>query len=358
MAHCHSENNAQDAKKPRPWYRRLDYLLWGSFTGIAILYALAWLAPGFTAQTPWLHDFAGGVFELMNLMWWSLLLAIVLVGLIGQIPREFITSILGKGGGISGIFRATLAGVLLDLCSHGILMVGMRLYERGASLGQVVAFLLASPWNSFSLTLILIALIGLPWTLAFIAFSMGIGIVSGLVFDMLTRRGVLPENPNDTDLPDNFRFWGEAKSRFRKFTFDAAWLRGMLWDGMKGSRMVLRWIFFGVLLAGAVRGFVSPEAFQDWFGPSLAGLGLTIIAATILEVCSEGTTPVAAEIVNRAGAPGNGFAFLMTGVSTDYTEIMSLKETTRSWKIALFLPLVTVPQVLLVSWLINTYMAG
>ena len=43
----------------------------------------------------------------------------------------------------------------------------------------------------------------------------------------------------------------------------------------------------------------------------------------------------------------------MTGVSTDYTEIMVLKDYTRSWKIALFLPLLTVPQVLLIAWMMN-----
>ena len=49
----------------------------------------------------------------------------------------------------------------------GILIVGAKLYECDANIGQVIVFLIASPWNSFSLTLILIAFIGLPWTLAF-----------------------------------------------------------------------------------------------------------------------------------------------------------------------------------------------
>jgi hypothetical protein len=43
----------------------------------------------------------------------------------------------------------------------------------------------------------------------------------------------------------------------------------------------------------------------------------------------------------------------MTGVSTDYTEIMVLRDTTKSWKIALFLPLLIVPQVIVIAWLIN-----
>ena len=51
-----------------------------------------------------------------------------------------------------------------------------------------------------------------------------------------------------------------------------------------------------------------------------------------------------------------GFAFLMAGVSTDYTEIMVLRGVTKSWRIALSLPLLTVPQILLLGWIMN--MAG
>lgn len=119
--------------------------------------------------------------------------------------------------------------------------------------------------------------------------------------------------------------------------------------------MVLRWIFFGIMLAGLVRAFMPPETFGTWFGPTLAGLGLTVLVATVMEVCSEGSTPIAADLLTRANAPGKGFAFLMTGVSTDYTEVMVLKEATGIFRIALFLPLLTVPQVLLVAWLLNGF---
>jgi uncharacterized membrane protein YraQ (UPF0718 family) len=121
---------------------------------------------------------------------------------------------------------------------------------------------------------------------------------------------------------------------------------------------VLRWILFGVLLAGLIRTLLDANSFQTYFGPTLMGLGLTLIAATVIEVCSEGSTPIAADILTRAHAPGNSFAFLMTGVSTDYTEIMVLRDATKSWKIALFLPLITVPQVVLLAWLINLTATG
>ena len=61
-----------------------------------------------------------------------------------------------------------------------------------ASAAHRIFFLIASPWNSFSLTLILIALIGLPWTLAFIGLSMLVALVTFVVvvyFTAIVRMG-------------------------------------------------------------------------------------------------------------------------------------------------------------------------
>ncbi len=338
---------------------KFDYLLWVSLFLIVVLYTVFWLVPSLLGDTQWLIAMAESVYILINTVWWGLAIGFVMVGLLAHIPREFVVSILGKDSGLGGLIRAALAGVLLDLCSHGILLIGAKLYERGISAAQLITFLVASPWNSLSLTFILIALIGLPLTLGFILLSLLIAIISGLVFAWLVKRGILPPNPTQIDLPSDFKFWHEAKQRFKNVRYTSALFKKIAVRGLLDSRMVLRWILFGILLAGLVRTFIDIGTFQTYFGPTLAGLGITMVVATILEVCSEGSTPIAADIVTRAQAPGNGFAFLMGGVSTDYTEIMVLKETSRSWKLALFLPLVTLPQVILVGWLINiTLVAG
>lgn len=351
MQHEHSHNAQAHACHSK---EKTDYLLWGALLAVVALYLVHWQYAQSVANISWLGLLSQAVFNLMNTVWWGILLGVIMVALLTKIPREFVASILGRSGGISGVIRATLGGLLLDLCNHGILMVGSKLYERGASAGQVVAFLVASPWNSFSLTLVLIALIGLGWTMAFIVLSMIIAIITGLVFEYLTHKGVLPANPNSIDLQDDFHFWHEAKKGLAETHFDRTFITTMLRDGLNESRMVIRWILFGIVLAGLVKAFVDTGTFETYFGPTLAGLGLTVIVATIMEVCSEGSTPIAADILTRAGAPGNSFAFLMTGVATDYTEIMVIKDTTKSWRVALFLPLITVPQVFLVSWLINS----
>ncbi|MCE3231985.1 MAG: permease [Rickettsiaceae bacterium] len=334
-----------------PKKQKRDYLL---IFGVGVIIP-AYLLHLFFSQLAnnYLTKFTSSVSDLINQMWWGVLIGILFVGLIDKVPREFVISILGRKRGISGILRATFAGLLLDLCSHGILLVGMKLYERGASLGQTMAFLIASPWNSFSLTLILWALIGFKWMLAFLMLSAVIAVISGLIFEKLVNNKVLPDNPNAIDIPENFVFFKEAKQQIRGVKVTPSFFKQIIISGFKGSKMVLRWIFFGVVLASLMRTFISPEHFHAAFGPTLLGLFFTLVAATVIEVCSEGATPIAADIFNIASAPGNAFAFLMSGVATDYTEVMALKETTKSWKIALFLPLVTLPQVALISYLMN-----
>lgn len=335
-----------------------DWLFLISSSLVAVGYA-AYIALGERImEMPYVGIFAHTMFDILNTTWWSLLLGILSVGILGIIPRELIIGLFGRGGTTKGILRAVFAGVLLDVCSHGILMVGTKLYERGVSLGQTMAFLIASPWNSLSLTLILISLIGFPFTMAFLLLSMLIALISGLLFERFVRRGILPQNPHTPDLPHDFAVFPAFQQMLQEKKPSLVGTKEMLQRGLSESRLVLRWIFFGFVLTGFIRAFVPGDLFGQLFGPTLAGLFFTLIAATIIEVCSEGSTPVAADFITRAAAPGNAFTFLMAGVSTDYTEIMALRQATRSWKIALFLPLITLPQILLLGWLLNSAFGG
>ena len=332
---------------------RFDFLLWGSASGIVFLYLCALFAGDFIAGYPWFAHLAHGTHDLVNQIWWGLLLGVVFVGLMAKVPREFFVAVFGNGNGFSGVVRAATAGVLLDMCSHGILLVGAKLYERGVSAGQVIAFLLASPWNSFSLTLILIGLIGFGWTFAFIVLSMLIAIAVGWAFEIMLARGLIPANAHRIEMPADFHFFREARRGLTAARWDRHFFLDTAAQGIKGSRMVARWMFFGILLASVLRASVSVESFTAYFGATLLGLVATLVAATIIEVCSEGSTPIASDLLNRAQAPGNGFAFLMAGVATDYTEVMVLRDTTGSWRIPLLMPLIAVPQIFVVAWILN-----
>ena len=327
-------------------YRR-DYLLITCAAISAVLFVLA--AAGFVGMTTSLGRAAHAVHEMLGVMWWGILIAIVVIGVLDRIPQAYVLSLLGPPGSRVGVMRAAIAGVLLDLCSHGILMVGAKLYEKGASAGQVMAFLIASPWNSVSLTVILIGLLGLGWTLTFILLSLVVAVTTGLIFERLAAGGRIPANPHPTEIDTDVR-WRQLAS---EFDWSPGALAELIVRGLRGSRIVLRWLAFGLVAAALLRALLTAEDFAQWFGPSLLGLSLTLLGAAVFEVCSEGSVPIAADLMNRAQAPGNSFTFLLAGVATDYTEVMVLKEATTSWKIALLLPAITVPQVLVLGYLLN-----
>jgi len=334
--------------------RRIDWLLWISLglTGAGIALSFVPGLPGYLTERG--AEFCHSTRDLMSRMWWGLVLGIVAVGFLQFIPRKAIKRLLGDKADFTGLLRATVAGTLLDVCSHGVLLVAMELYRRGLSIGQTVAFLIASPWNSLSLTLILIALIGWKWTLAFLGLSLGIALLTGAAFAWMESRGFLPAHPHRNaglDEDDEGTFRENVTHTWRQP--GGGWK--MIAGALSASRMVLRWIFFGIVLASAVRALVDPGIFAQWFGPTVAGLLLTLVAATLIEVCSEGSVPLASDLLTRAAAPGNGFAFLMAGVATDYTEILAVRESTRSWKVALLLPALTVPQIVLIAWLMNRF---
>jgi hypothetical protein len=339
-----------------PAWRRVDWMLWGSGAIIAASYIAGFILPH---DAPFgLGVFTHGVQEMMNLMWWGILVGMLAVGVIDRVPRQFVIGVIGRDQGARSLVRAVLAGVLLDLCNHGVLMVGAKLYERGASLGQVFAFLIASPWNSLSLTIIIGVLMGWGWMVVFLVASLVIALVTGLAVEALERAGRVKPNPNRVDLPADFDLWPEARAALRGTRFDGAFARDIASRSVTASRMVLRWLFFGIVLAALIQATVPTEIFATWFGATLLGLFTTLVAATIIEVCSEGSVPLAADLMTRAAAPGNAFTFLMAGAATDYTEILVLREVTGRLKAALLLPLLTVPQVLVIGWALNVVGSG
>ena len=278
-----------------------------------------------------------------------LLAGLIIGGMIDHfVPQEYIIKLM-SGPRKRVILRSTLLGFLASTCSHGCLALSLELYRKGASIPAVVSFLLASPWASMSLTLILLSLFQVKGILIVVG-ALAIAFVTGLIFQRLDRRGLLDPNPNTVTVQQGFSVWRDLFGRWRQYPWTGRQLAGDIHGVALGmiplGRMVLGWVQFGLILSSVVGGLVPHGVFQRFLGPSPWGLALTLLAATVVEVCSEGTAPLAFELYRHTGALGNAFAFLMGGVVTDYTELGAVWTTigrrTVLWMLAVTLPLVFV----------------
>jgi len=296
---------------------------------------------------PFLAKLNESLLTYIKLIWWAVLLGLVLGGMIDYfVPEEFIFKYLGKKRKRTLLF-AVLAGFLLSACSHGILAISMQLYKKGASTPAVITFLLASPWANLPVTILLFGFFGLK-AFAFIGAAMIIALIAGFAYMGLDKLGWI-EKSKIVALNKAVE-WKNIKNFNLKES-----VKGVTKGTISLSNMVLWWILIGFVFAALIRAYVPAHIFMSYFGPSFFGLLLTLAFATIIEVCSEGSAPIAFEIFNKVGTLGNPFVFLMAGVVTDYTEI-GLIWSNIGKKSAIWLPIITVPLVLLTGWLFNLFL--
>ena len=283
----------------------------------------------------------------LRLIWWAVLLGLVIGGVIDYfVPEEFVFKYLGQRRKRT-IFYAVIAGFLMSACSHGILAISMQLYKKGAGIPAVITFLLASPWANLPITFLMFGFFGIK-ALWFIGAAMVIAVFTGFVYMGMEKIGFI-EKSRDIVLDGKIEWKNVKNFDFRKS------LKGVTKGAINLSNMVLWWILIGVIFASLIGAYVPDHIFMKYMGASILGLLGTLGFATVIEVCSEGSSPIAFEIFNKVGVFGNPFVFLMAGVVTDYTEI-GLIWSVIGKRAAIMLPIITVPLVVLVGWLFNMFL--
>ncbi|MCK5305803.1 MAG: permease [Candidatus Omnitrophica bacterium] len=304
---------------------------------------------------PLLEPFRIALWEYFKIIWWAILLGFFLGGVIDHyVPREYISHLLAQPKKKT-IFYSVFLGFLMSTCSHGILALAIQLHKKGASNAAVVAFLLASPWANVAVTIMLIGFFGMK--ALYIVFSaIIIAINTGLIFQLLERKNIIEKNTNQLEYDKDFSIKKDIRSRLKKYRLSWQSLRndmkGVYRGAMSLSNMVLWWILIGMGIASLAGAYVPSHIFQNYMSASVGGLFVTLLVATVIEVCSEGSAPMAFEIFRQTRAIGNSLVFLMAGVATDYTEIGLLWHNVGK-KTAIWLPIITVPQIIVLGWIAN-----
>lgn len=304
---------------------------------------------------PFLLPFRQAFLKYLKTIWWAIILGLFLGGIIDYyIPREYISKILARKRP-STIFNAVFLGFLMSACSHGILALSIQLHKKGASNPAVVSFLLASPWANFTITVMLVGFFGLKGLFIILA-AIIVAINTGFIFMFLEKKGLIEKNKNIVEVSQAFSILNDLKTRAKNYKFGlntvARDAQGVIKGVFALSDMVLWWIILGMLFASIAGAYIPVHFFHKFMGPTWFGLLVTLALATIIEVCSEGSSPLAFEIYRQTQALGNSFVFLMAGVATDYTEI-GLLWTNVGRRTAIWLPIITVPQIVIIGYIAN-----
>ncbi len=307
---------------------------------------------GLSFVLPVLEPFRSALGMYVRMMWWAIIIGFILGGVIDYfVPKEYVTRLLANPRKRT-IFYSVFLGFLMTVCNHGVLAIAMQFYKKGASTSSVVAFLLASPWANFPLTLMMIGFFGPVRGTFLILSAIVVAVIVGLIYQVLEKKGLVDKNPV---LPpdDKFNFQEDFRKRFKAYRFDLRADAFGVWKGIKElADMTLWWLLVGVTLASLAGAYVPPHFFHQYMGRSFHGMVVTLVGATFVETCSTGMSPLAFEIYRQTGALGNALVFLMAGVATNYTAI-GLLWTNVGRRTALWMPVIAVPLVLIFGYIGN-----
>lgn len=251
----------------------------------------------------------------------ALALGFFLSGLAHEfIPQGWVDRNLGKSG-IRPILISTFVGAMLPICCWGSLPVAVGFYKKGARLGPVLAFLVATPATSISALIVSYTLLGLKFTAFIFTAVIIMGIAVGLVGNKLRYiRGAKAKEDICPHCNTTASTCGHKKGIRRRVQ---AVLKYAYIDMPKEIGLE---IMIGVVLAAFVAAYVPLGVLIEKYLSGPLGYVFSLIFGLAMYICSTATVPLADAFIKQGMNVGAAMVLMLVGPITSYGTILVLRK--------------------------------
>lgn len=253
----------------------------------------------------------------------AVLIGFFLSGLIYElIPTGWVNKYLGKKG-IAPVLAATFVGALLPICCWGSLPVAVSFYKKGAKLGPVLAFLIATPATSVSALLVTYRLLGLGFTIYIFLGVIFMGLVAGLVGNRLkftprfVQTDTCPHCKEEVALGDPHKH-GRTPKQTLIDVLKYAFIEMPKELGLE--------ILIGLILAAVVASFLPIGHLIKHYLSGWVGYLFSVIFGLVMYICSTATPPLVDAFIKQGMSVGAGMVLLLVGPITSYGTILVLRK--------------------------------
>lgn len=278
-----------------------------------------------------------------------LIASFIMAGLLRQFldPAKFQRALGNRG--LAAIIKATLSGMLLPICSCGVIPLGLGMYYTGAYLGPTLAFMVATPIINPAAVLLAYGLLGPEIATMYLIGGFVVPVLIGVAGNMLAGKELHAPGMDVQIEQVNLE---EAE----KISFGTRLLIGFNWGMFELGTMVGKYIVFGVALAGILIVAIPQHYIQGYLGaPGMISIfGIAVLGA-IIYVCAVGHIPLVAALVAAGASPGIAITFLMTGAATNLPELISIYKLIGKRAVLIYSSLV-VSTSMFIGWLTNQWL--
>lgn len=272
----------------------------------------------------WILTFAAASWSVFGAMAPYLLLGFLVAGILSVvISPEWVERHLG-GKGLAQVFKASLFGVPLPLCSCGVIPVAASLRQHGAGKGATTAFLLSTPQTGVDSIAVTYGLLG-PFlavvrpVAALITGVFGGSLVQAFDDEDEPQTAALPAAADATCCPT-----GECDEPVPS--------RSKISEALHYGLVILprdigRALVIGVLISGLIATVIAPRALESYLGGGLLPMLAAMIVGIPLYVCATASTPIALGLIHAGLSPGAALVFLISGPATNSAALATL------WKV-------------------------
>ena len=267
---------------------------------------------------PGLNNFAELFFFYIKELAVPILLGFLISGILYEfIPTKIIEKHLGKKG-VWPIFTSTFIGTLLPVCCFGSLPIAVTMQQKGARLGPVLAFLVATPATSLPALMATWKLLGPLFTVYIFFAVIFMGMLVGLLGNLIKMGAVPSEGAAEDCCHVDQQKEGGRKNFEEKFKgiFRYAFVTLPQDIGLE--------LLLGVAVASLVMVFYPAQAFIKEYLSGAWGYVFSLGLGLATYVCSTANVPMADAFYRNGMAPGAAMIYLLVGPITSYGMIFAV----------------------------------
>ena len=251
-----------------------------------------------------------------------LLLGFFVAGVLSVlISAEWVERHLG-GRGIGQVFKASLFGVPLPLCSCGVLPVAAGLRRQGASRGATTAFLLSTPQTGVDSIAVTYALLGPFLAIVRPIAALVTGVFGGSLVHAIREGETTGAAPAAAPSTCALEGCCDDEPHHRHGFVDA-----LRYGFVTLPRDIGKALLVGVALSGVISALIAPDSLSRMLGGGIVPMLAAMAIGIPLYVCATASTPIAASLIVAGLSPGAALVFLITGPATNTAAITTL------WKV-------------------------
>ena len=243
-----------------------------------------------------------------------LIFGLLISGLIKvYINAQWLEKQLGQKN-LTEVFKASLFGIPLPLCSCSVLPTAVTLKKSGASNAATSSFLISTPESGIDSIVMTYGLMDLPMTIIRPIAAFLSAIMAGSLQLLFNSDEQIQKEqaPSHCCSKKNTTKDGSKLKKILKFSFID------LLDDIAG------WLAIG-LITGSLISFYIPDNFFQELPQWQVSIAIFLIGIP-LYICASASTPIAASFVAKGMSPGLALIFLLVGPATNLSSIFVLQK--------------------------------